>query len=463
MLAEALQKKRPRLARDTLLRESHGIAVDQKKLRRQVGDIVFTRLGGEPSGEETHRRRESRSARRRWTRCSRAPTRRRTCRPIRSTSRATRVPVVAVNKPLLEAYNAMWDASLQSRAGRAGSRAAVHASRARGDSESARKAERLYLRGAPPRVVIDIDKARLKGKDKGSSSVRRVADGRPTPPPTRAPIDSRASSSWRRAIPRAAADSLLAAPHRRARRRAGVRRGAERRGQRDARGEGRRGDRGAGARAARARRRARRARLARPVGDRSMSTEFVFATAQYESGDWDSAPLVPPNIIDTIARYTEINVAPTGVTVALSDDAHAALSAALSHRPSARAIQRRRAAEPAAVRRARRHAVRRRPQPRHRRHVSQDGDRGDRANRRPARRAAERPSALFGVLQVRGSADDQPRAQRLGRQSRAQAPARRHARRPHRGAVQQQGLQLGVELSSRHASDFCRSTTRGSP
>ena len=51
-----------------------------------------------------------------------------------------------------------------------------------------------------------------------------------------------------------------------------------------------------------------------------MSTEFVFATAQYESGDWDSAPLVPPNIIDTIARYTEIPVAPTGVVVALADD-----------------------------------------------------------------------------------------------------------------------------------------------
>ena len=50
-----------------------------------------------------------------------------------------------------------------------------------------------------------------------------------------------------------------------------------------------------------------------------MSAEFVFATAQYESGDWDSAPLLPANIIDTIARYTEITVAPTGVVVALSD------------------------------------------------------------------------------------------------------------------------------------------------
>ena len=50
-----------------------------------------------------------------------------------------------------------------------------------------------------------------------------------------------------------------------------------------------------------------------------MTAEFVFATARYESGDWDSAPLLPANIIDTIARYTEIQVAPTGLVVALSD------------------------------------------------------------------------------------------------------------------------------------------------
>ena len=47
-------------------------------------------------------------------------------------------------------------------------------------------------------------------------------------------------------------------------------------------------------------------------------SDFVFATAQYDSGDWDSAPLVPANIIDTIARYTSIDVAPTGVVVSLS-------------------------------------------------------------------------------------------------------------------------------------------------
>lgn len=46
-------------------------------------------------------------------------------------------------------------------------------------------------------------------------------------------------------------------------------------------------------------------------------SDFVFATAQYESGDWDSAPLVPANLIDSIARYTDIPVAPKGVIVSL--------------------------------------------------------------------------------------------------------------------------------------------------
>jgi hypothetical protein len=50
---------------------------------------------------------------------------------------------------------------------------------------------------------------------------------------------------------------------------------------------------------------------------RAAPGDFVFATAQYESGDWDSAPLVPPNITDSIARYTAIPVAATGVVVEL--------------------------------------------------------------------------------------------------------------------------------------------------
>jgi hypothetical protein len=45
---------------------------------------------------------------------------------------------------------------------------------------------------------------------------------------------------------------------------------------------------------------------------------FVFATLRYESGDWDSAPLVPANLIHSLAQYTDLPVAPEGVIVDLS-------------------------------------------------------------------------------------------------------------------------------------------------
>src|SRR5690606_14476576 len=77
----------------------------------------------------------------------------------------------------------------------------------------------------------------------------------------------------------------------------------------------------AAARAPGRRRRADRVADAAAVGSRLVSAPFVFATAQYESGDWDSAPLVPANVIDSIARYTALPVAPSGVVVPLGSEA----------------------------------------------------------------------------------------------------------------------------------------------
>jgi hypothetical protein len=48
---------------------------------------------------------------------------------------------------------------------------------------------------------------------------------------------------------------------------------------------------------------------------------FTFVTLQYESGDWDSAPLVPANLLDTLARYTALPLTPGGVTVPLASPA----------------------------------------------------------------------------------------------------------------------------------------------
>ena len=53
----------------------------------------------------------------------------------------------------------------------------------------------------------------------------------------------------------------------------------------------------------------------------AMRDPFVFATAMYESGDWESAGKVAANLIDSMARYTTIPLAPTGVNVALASDA----------------------------------------------------------------------------------------------------------------------------------------------
>ncbi|TVR56804.1 MAG: DUF4159 domain-containing protein [Gemmatimonadales bacterium] len=47
---------------------------------------------------------------------------------------------------------------------------------------------------------------------------------------------------------------------------------------------------------------------------------FVFATLRYRSGNWDSAPLVPQNLIHSLAQYTEVPVASEGVVVDLASD-----------------------------------------------------------------------------------------------------------------------------------------------
>jgi len=206
MLAEALQKKRPSLERAAVVTESRSIAADQKRLRRSVGEIVFTRLGGDPTGEEHSDDDSPQKAKSMEELLARADS-------------ATNLnggaldfeggesPVVAVNKPLLEAYNAMWDASTELEVGEP-ARALPHMRRALAAIQQARQAERLYLRGQPPAVVVDLSKVRLTGKDKGSASKRR-------------PITASDSANQARAdrfvdiaelaahAPTAAADSLL--------------------------------------------------------------------------------------------------------------------------------------------------------------------------------------------------------------------------------------------------------------
>jgi hypothetical protein len=51
-----------------------------------------------------------------------------------------------------------------------------------------------------------------------------------------------------------------------------------------------------------------------------MSKPFTFATGIYASGDWESASLVPQNVIDVLAKYTKLDLNPSGVNVRLDSD-----------------------------------------------------------------------------------------------------------------------------------------------
>ena len=178
MLTEVLERRRPRLSRNTVLDEASHISADQKRLRRSVAEVIFARLG-EPTGEETkedetHERLTPDELLKRAD----AATER-----LSGTGaldfEGGEAPVVAVNRPLLEAYRAMWDASMSLDQGEPG-RALPPMRIALAAIERARQAERIYLRGRPPAVVVDIAKVRLAGTEPSSPAAR-------TP---RAPLDS---------------------------------------------------------------------------------------------------------------------------------------------------------------------------------------------------------------------------------------------------------------------------------
>jgi hypothetical protein len=162
ILTERLVARIPRIDAATLGTESASIAREQARLRKRVGEIIFTRLTGEEHADEDA-----------------AAAMDDTLSPgealLKAASEATNLaeehahedsPLLGVNRNLLEAFNAMWDA--ERRLGISEPRQALPFMRAALDAiQRARAAERLYLRGRAPRVVLDIAKLRLTGKQDG--------------------------------------------------------------------------------------------------------------------------------------------------------------------------------------------------------------------------------------------------------------------------------------------------------
>jgi hypothetical protein len=204
-LTLALVKRQSSLTRPVLVGEAQRIADDQRKLRKRVGDVVFQRMGGEPLAEEGSDAPEP----------GKLTPEEVLKRADAATSTAGNVmdvegdetPILAINKPLLEAFNAMWDAGRALEVGEP-AKAVAPMRIALAAIQRARTAERIYLRGRPSTVVVDVAKARLAGKDKGVSSVS-------APRVPLNPVVRRRSATFERVSalmardPDAAADSLL--------------------------------------------------------------------------------------------------------------------------------------------------------------------------------------------------------------------------------------------------------------
>lgn len=205
-LTEALQRRRRSLARATLMTESHRIAADQARLRKRVGDIVFQRTGADPLGEEGDVEiPEGKLTPEQLLARASAATGADAGSPMDVEGDET--PILAINKPLLEAFNAMWDAGRALEQGEP-AQALPPMRRALAAIERARRAERIYLRGRPAQVIVDVARVRLTGKERGGSTVR---DARPIADPvTRRRAETFARASALLAADReAAADSLL--------------------------------------------------------------------------------------------------------------------------------------------------------------------------------------------------------------------------------------------------------------
>ncbi len=162
ILADSLQRVRPKLTRGVVVNESQRIGADQARLRKRVADIIFIRLEGESSAEES-RGSESRAKLSPEALLKAAEEATKSASAEGLDFEGGESPVVHINRPLLEAYNAMWEAGRELDGGEPG-RALPHMRAALAAIQRARQAERIYLRGRPPSIVVDLAKVRLTGK-----------------------------------------------------------------------------------------------------------------------------------------------------------------------------------------------------------------------------------------------------------------------------------------------------------
>jgi hypothetical protein len=151
LMTEKLVREQKGLTRQELVRRSTEIGDLEDRIRKRVHEILFEQEGGEEADAGAA-----------------APEAAETM-PEEHAHSEEAVPMH--NRDLLEAYNALWEAvrSLQIAEPEPAlppMRVALKA------LDRARLANRMYLRGLPPKIVVDLARVRMTGKEKGSGNVR---------------------------------------------------------------------------------------------------------------------------------------------------------------------------------------------------------------------------------------------------------------------------------------------------
>jgi hypothetical protein len=147
MMTETLVSDQKKITRSELVRRSGEIGDLEDRIRKRVEEILY-----EGGGEEED--------------ASVAPD------PTATLEGEELDQAHAVNNPdLVEAFNALWSAVRSLQIAEPGTalppmRIALKA------LDRIRLANRLYLRGTPPTVIVDIARVRMTGKEKGSSNTR---------------------------------------------------------------------------------------------------------------------------------------------------------------------------------------------------------------------------------------------------------------------------------------------------
>jgi hypothetical protein len=356
LLTEELRDSSASMTADEFTEASRDIAIEQARLRARIGEQIFSRATGAVQDPEAHLDFEDGEAEVFLDELEGLVERGPLIDPVTGIASIANVdipahehdsdPIVAINRSLLTVYNYMWDAERDLQAARLDP-SLVPQRLALEELQRVRDSERIFARGRVTVAPIDVPASRGTGNvDDAFPSARsnalpapsvegqvvvavnamlastNVATGRPASiaisglaldllgggaatevsealVQTAARAEAGDTEGTRTGLHRVLRMLRSSAPQVRA---------APTRGP----------STWAGARYLDGLQSTATVAVTRTPTSDATAVPFVFATVRYESGDWDSAPLVPNNLIHSLAQYTDLEVVPEGVVVDLA-------------------------------------------------------------------------------------------------------------------------------------------------